>query len=514
MFKEIIRHITAVLAGISMFCSCDSPLESKFRELDEVIGNREVYRSRFESGADSLRAELANACTDSARWECAHRLYSAYRLYQIDSAILYFECMTECCPGDFVLRNMLCEADVSISLRDYSNAGRILASLDTLSMTPDELARYYNTLMLLYANEAVDEFLPAETRAEMVKLRYDTRKKYLACSMIDPFEKVRRRGIMLYEDGEYKAAESLLEELWAGTVNIHDKAAAAYSLACAYQSEQNTEMAAYWFAQSTIHDIQEPARSYLSLYELSKILFEEKDLARASYYSQCALDDALACSYNPRIFNSASSQLDIVKAVEYQKDRERDAYMIIMAVIMLLSSVIAVLMVRTYRQSRALRRTHRLLEEANRIKEGYVHRYIGLSADYLARIEDFRHDLRVAIKEGNTAAVNDLLRNPRYSEDEYKHFYGIFDETFLGLYPEFVDKVNSLLKPEARFEVSGKRLPTGLRILAAIKLGITDSGSIAEFLTCAPSSVYTHRSKLKKSALCDPSEFEKRIVDI
>lgn len=101
------------------------------------------------------------------------------------------------------------------------------------------------------------------------------------------------------------------------------------------------------------------------------------------------------------------------------------------------------------------------------------------------------------------------------TRDNYNEFYRIFDETFLGVFPDFVEDVNSLLREEARFSLSNKKeLSTGLRILAVIRLGITDSGKIAQFLNCAPTSVYTHRSKIKKQALCPPEEFEKRLCQI
>ena len=41
-------------------------------------------------------------------------------------------------------------------------------------------------------------------------------------------------------------------------------------------------------------------------------------------------------------------------------------------------------------------------------------------------------------------------------------------------------------------------------------LGITDSGRIARFLNCAPTTVYTYRTKLRNMAL-DREGFEERI---
>ncbi|MFR6635499.1 MAG: hypothetical protein ACLUQ6_13125 [Alistipes onderdonkii] len=56
--------------------------------------------------------------------------------------------------------------------------------------------------------------------------------------------------------------------------------------------------------------------------------------------------------------------------------------------------------------------------------------------------------------------------------------------------------------------------PTELRILAVMRLGITDSGRIAGFLNCASATVYTYRTKLRNSALGSRSDFETRIKHI
>lgn len=45
-----------------------------------------------------------------------------------------------------------------------------------------------------------------------------------------------------------------------------------------------------------------------------------------------------------------------------------------------------------------------------------------------------------------------------------RYFYAVFDETFLGIYPDFVQKVNALLREDARFPVPTTRvLRTELR---------------------------------------------------
>ena len=69
-----------------------------------------------------------------------------------------------------------------------------------------------------------------------------------------------------------------------------------------------------------------------------------------------------------------------------------------------------------------------------------------------------------------------------------------------------------MLEEPARFPVrSDGALSTELRILAVMRLGITDSGCIASFLNCASATVYTYRTKLRNSALGSRSDFERKI---
>jgi hypothetical protein len=55
---------------------------------------------------------------------------------------------------------------------------------------------------------------------------------------------------------------------------------------------------------------------------------------------------------------------------------------------------------------------------------------------------------------------------------------------------------------------------TELRILALIRLGVTDSVKMAHFLRTSLSTVYNYRSKLRNAALGDPAVFEEQIAKI
>ena len=96
--------------------------------------------------------------------------------------------------------------------------------------------------------------------------------------------------------------------------------------------------------------------------------------------------------------------------------------------------------------------------------------------------------------------------------DELKDFYRSFDSIFLHIYPDFINDFNSLLQPDKRITPKeGELLNTDLRIYALVRLGITDSIKIAEFLHCSPQTVYNNRFKVRTHALVPKKDFAEAV---
>jgi hypothetical protein len=137
-----------------------------------------------------------------------------------------------------------------------------------------------------------------------------------------------------------------------------------------------------------------------------------------------------------------------------------------------------------------IREINGALVDSNRIKDRYVCHYIDLSVHYIKQIDTFRREVcRVARNKG----VDELVRWLNTSQavsGEYAKFYQSFDSSFLDIFPQFIEQVNALLQPESHFAPrADASLTTELRILAAIRLGITDSGHIAAQL-CLGDGLY------------------------
>ena len=78
-----------------------------------------------------------------------------------------------------------------------------------------------------------------------------------------------------------------------------------------------------------------------------------------------------------------------------------------------------------------------------------------------------------------------------------------------------VKKVNNMLKEGKQINIKHKgTLPTEIRILAVIRLGITESRKIAEFLNTSVNTIYTYRTKMRYDSIDGPDKFEENVKNI
>ena len=88
--------------------------------------------------------------------------------------------------------------------------------------------------------------------------------------------------------------------------------------------------------------------------------------------------------------------------------------------------------------------------------------------------------------------------------EDYNSLLADFDKSITDLFPHFADEVNKLLKPDQLYtydQNSANKLNTELRILALVRLGVTDNKQIASFFRITLQSVYNYRSKARGRAV-------------
>ncbi len=83
------------------------------------------------------------------------------------------------------------------------------------------------------------------------------------------------------------------------------------------------------------------------------------------------------------------------------------------------------------------------------------------------------------------------------------------------MFPDFVKEFNALLNPNERVVLKpGELLNTELRIYALIRLGISDSDKIADFLRYSVSTIYNYRTKVRNKAAGERQHFEEEVMKI
>ena len=517
--------------------------EAALERLDAELANKPRYQQWRQEQADALRSRIDDGLPPLERAERLFAVAQIYVTFHLDSSAYYVERLYRLAErtGSRHVRRfaLLGDIDVWLGRGQVSLAEELFRKIDTAGMTPGEYRAWhsrYSSVASRRYDEAADSL---QKRAWGDTLSHIRKLSVPGCS---DQTRTRMAAARLSETGRYDEALQLLEPLTAKNLSHQNFALVYYSMAHIAKGQGDEDRMLYYLAESSISDLRAGTRSYSSLYDLALELFDRKDYDRAAAYMGSASDDAMHCRSMVRIPVSSSAAVKISEAIS-SNIAQRQA---MMTTTIWLAGVFLVVLIGilwyVLWQHRRLRGNHRqlidmsaqlqakndemqakndhireingALVDSNRIKARYVCHYIDLSVHYIKQIDTFRREVcRVARNKG----VDELVRWLNTSQavsGEYAKFYQSFDSSFLDIFPQFIEQVNALLQPESHFAPrADASLTTELRILAAIRLGITDSGHIASLLNCASATVYTYRTKLRNAAL-DRDNFEQQVSRI
>lgn len=517
--------------------------EAALERLDAELSNKPRYQQWRQEQADALRSRIDDGLPPLERAERLFAVAQIYVTFHLDSSAYYVERLyrlAERTGSQHVRRfALLGDIDVWLGRGQTSLAEELFRKIDTVGMTPGEYTAWhsrYSSVASRRYDEAADS---AQKRAWGDTLSH-IRK--ISVPGHNDLTRARMAAARLGENGRYDEALQLLEPLTAKNLSHQNFALVYYSMAHIAKAQGDEDRMLYYLAESSISDLRAGTRSYSSLYDLALELFDRKDYDRATAYMGSTFDDAIRCKSVTRIPNSSSAVVKINEAVisniaQQQKLMSRTIWLAGIFLIVLIAILWFVLWQhrrlrgsheQLIRMSDLLREKHdellkkndhirdinNALVDSNRIKDRYVCHYIDLSVHYIKQIDAFRREVcRIAKTKGADEVVR-RLNSSQVIDGEYQKFYQSFDSSFLDIFPHFIEQVNELLQPEFRFTPrSDSSLTTELRILAAIRLGITDSGHIASLLNCASATVYTYRTKLRNAAL-DRDNFEEQVSKI
>ena len=508
-------------------------------ELDGYIGVRDVYLGRKRDQMDAL-GRLARSSRDPLRrYELEMNMAREFFAFSFDSTQLYLKHCQELALEQLKDKELYNTATIELGhlyakAGSYLEASQILyGGIDTTVFTEAQKAEYiwvlYDFSKDLAGNSGMVERLSIPPDSSFRPRLYE----------LLPKDSDRWRSALRDEfiaRGRLSSADSV-NRLLLATVKPEDRNYAIYAF---FQSEiengeghQPERMA--WLVHSAECDIVNAVRDYASLTMVAQNILPV-DVDRSFRYLRIAQEDALLYNAKLRPWQISRFLMEVEDAYAVRQARQSKASLISSILLAILALVLALITHFLIARSRKLTRMQKALESSNarlaeaneelsvlnrqiskadRVKEEYIVDFLqGLSEQVaLLRSEDNR--FRNLLKQGKSDQLFRELAISERSEKALEEFYHKFDETFLALYPDFVEQFNALLREEARFPLrKDNRLSTELRIFALIRLGVDDSKRIASILHYSVSTIYNYKVSVKNSALGDRDTFEERVKQI
>ena len=525
------KRIVITLQAVVILLSCNQLQEQDaMRRLEKAISQKDLHEQQFCHRTNLLKDEFHLSSDNGQKWSAAKKLYTEYLSYDIDSALVYSVKMVSLAstPEERVIA-MGSQVSYLCALRMYQAAEKLLCSIDTSTFNDIQYKAYYNAHIALYTALG-NEFSTDDIKADRnIRNRHTYQARLLGLTSLNSRERTYIQGKQLMIEKRYDEALTKLLTVLEMDDNIASRLHTTYAIANCYKAIGDRSNYKRWLAETAILDFQRPNRQYRSLYDLALCLYEDGDYRKAGKFIQTTMTDAIACKHDTRIVNAASAQMIINAAMEVNAKREKRLLIsfsvLALIAIVVISAALAkvnsqrkrlkVLIKQTKTYNYELSQKNNIISEANLLKEKYMFKYMYLSANFIKEMDEYRRDLRHTYKNKGIDALMAKLREPEYIYMQYKSFYTLFDEIFLGIFPDFPDKVNSMLIEGKKIKIKHKgTLPTELRILAVIRLGITESRKIAEFLNTSVNTVYTYRTKMRYDSIDGPDKFEENVKNI
>lgn len=526
--------ILALLSPIRLHAG--ATIDPLLKELDRVIANKEEYLQQRQNRNMQLQARLNSVSTDRERWDVLDRLFQQYRNYSMDTLLIYARQSRVVARSlgidSLQWRAVMMEAEALKGLGNYDDALRLLDSIPAHSrpmMRPTIFNRYISVYYSLY-----DTTYPRDDADRYRRLLLNYRDSLIAyfpeghpSQLLNLAEKAR-------VSGHPKLAGAYVDSLYAMDSDI-SPAVLDYIKANALMMTGNNDSAKIYLARSAISDISDCVRKYESLQQLAHILCDEGDVDRAYNYIMCSVNDVQASNTRSRL-NGVIESLPVIVAAREAATREAEqsrqdlvwTFGIMLLVLLLVLALLAMrqrklnseraVLAANYaeleRLKEQLHSTNNRLAESTRIKEEYIGYLFALCSEYIDSIEKYRLQLIRKLKSGRVSDIETALQSSQ-SPVYLKSFFEKFDSVFLDLFPDFVERFNSLMKPgHALTPHDGELLTPELRIYALVRLGINDSTKIAAFLHYSVQTVYNYRLRVRNNSIIDKTEFVSRVQSL
>ena len=548
MKNLLIAFLACILAAFGIY-SCNGTKDDPLLErLDATLEMKETYQGYFKERIAVLNDVLAEQNDPEQIYNLHKRLALAYKPNSFDSTLNFLLANRALAISE---GDLLKQAETDFMLVEaYTKAGyhfeasEILGGYSAESVPEGMLRAYYSAAHCFYGETM------AYTSSDALYAEKEAQRDHFRTLVLQMIEE----GTLYWYDLKREEAEASRDVLkareYAGKmiecteVNTPDYARSAYFYAHTFRTEPENPEREEWLIRSAIADVMCATNDYASLNEISRILFERGDIDRAfKYVADHCMTDALAYNGKLRAWQISKFFPEIERAYQDKHARQTRRMAGVMAVAVGLLIILLLLLMFIFKRQQILDSMRKKLQEsylqidghnrdliavnsrltslnaqmqeADKVKQEYIALFLGILSENISKTRQYSNRVLKYIRQGNTKALVEEIEQMPPIDDDILEFYKMFDETFINLFPDFVERFNELLVDGAAIIPKGEDILTPeLRIFALIKLGITDSSKIASLLHYSVNTIYNYRAKIKNKARGSRDEFEAAVRKI
>lgn len=507
-----------------------SDVRHLYAKLDSLIAHYQETTAEKESRIRNLKDGVKTmTLTDDQTYDLNLRLYDEYVAFRFDSAFYYVEKNVErfrhTADHDRFAASAIRMAHILSVTGLFDRSRRLMDEIDPEKLGDEQRVAYYNqqSELNLYRSEMA-QYTPYFN--DYIQKAQYYRQMIIQTAPKDSYDYIFSLATYTCETGNPDKAIQMMEDyLPKLDVSTRDYSIVTSTLAYFYQCKDDRERQEYYLLLSAISDEQGAIRENNSLRTLAEILMARGENDIAYRYLYQSITEARFYGSRLRMMQVGRMAPQIMNL--YDKERaqtQRNTY-IYLGIISFISLILLGIMAYTLvllrkkkaasRQIEAMNKTltahneqiqavNSQMKEANRIKDEYIGRFLELSSNLIKQGEERSKQLNRLARDRKLEELYAELKSSQTINSGIRMFHQNFDEAFLNIYPAFISEVNKLLTPDNAFAISegdSKRLTTELRILALIRLGISDNQDIADILRSSITTIYTYRSKLKSRSV-------------
>ena len=524
-----------------------SRADSLLLKLDQAIKERPIYMEQKELKLVELKRLLHRQIPDEERFAILGTLLDEYRSFNMDSALHMAEEREQIAirlgNREYIDNARMNKADVLGMTGMYKEVMDLMRNIHIDRLPVDIHPYYYHIYRTVYGLMA-DYAVTAYEKKLYTELTDKYRDSLLLVNKDNLLIHTLIQSDQYNVRNEYDKAIRLLTDYLALQKDYeHDVAICAYTLSESYRLKGDKEKEKEYLIVSAMADMKTAVREYISLRKLAVLLYQEGDIERAYSYVKICMEDAAACNARLRKLEILEIFPIINDAYQQKTEKQQEQMKWALVSISLLSLFLLLAIFYVYKQMKKVAAARREVIDANKrlkelndelhlsnaqlkeanhsiaensyLKEEYIGRYMDQCSVYLEKMDNYRRSLGKIAATGNVEELYKTIKSSKFIEGELKEFYTNFDNTFLQLFPTFVEDFNALLADDEQISLkAGERMNTELRIFALIRLGITDSVKIAQFLRYSVTTIYNYRTKVRNKAAGDRDLLEQEVMTI